>query len=42
MTGTLLGNHPVAVIGLAAATAAYAALHRLGASYGSTKQERRT
>jgi hypothetical protein len=42
MTGTLLGNHPVAVIGLAAATAAYAAVHRLGATYGSTKQERRT
>ena len=42
MTDTLLGDHPVAVIGLAAATAAYAAVHRLGATYGSTKQERRT
>lgn len=30
------------MIGLAAATAAYAAVHRLGATYGSTKQERRT
>ena len=42
MTDTLLGDHPVAVIGLAAATAAYAAVRRLGATYGSTKQERRT
>lgn len=42
MTRTVLGEHPYLVSGLAATTAAYFTLHRLGATYGSTRQERRT